>query len=164
MSRSATERPKILRLWRIRCLPFLSAVTLAFFCEGCAYRLYAPLPPSTERLRVVANNPEHYRLHIQERAIPEDKSERTPHTRVFHETDYAIPSNGLVTITIPAYRPDCGVYLFNWVKVGGGGDSTLKLWELTVLSEMRPVRVLSLNQVRDLPSDTAGYRLISVSQ
>jgi hypothetical protein len=162
---AASERAKAQPVWRLRCLCLLGAAILTFGCDACTYRLYAPLPPSEERLKILAKNPERYVLHIQERAFPEENSERSnaTRTRVFHETNYEIPSNGLVTIRIPAYRPDCGVYLFNWIKLGGSGNDALKLWEVTVLSGVQPVRVLSLEQVRDLPSDAAGFRLLRAS-
>lgn len=132
--------------------------------EACAYRLYAPVPPSEERVRLVARNPNRYVLHIEEvePTVPKSKASGAPHVHVARVANYQIPTDGQVTIRIPSYRPNCGVYLFNVIRVGGAGDDALKLWEVSILSGVRAVRVLSLKQVRDLPTDEAGYRMLKI--
>lgn len=142
----------------------LATGLLAFGCVGCTYRLYAPVAPSEERIKVVAKSLDHYVLHIEEHVPTVNSSQHNdaPRIRVAHATNYVIPSDGLVSIRVPSYRPYCGVYVFNLVKVGGGGDDALKDWEVSVLSGMRALRVLSLKQIRELPTDPAGYRLLKI--
>jgi len=146
---------------------FCLVLALAVFTASltaCTLRLYAPVPPSEEQVKVVAKNPHRYVLHIEERVSTVAKSERNdaPGIHVTHAANYEIPKNGLLSIRVPSYRPYCGVYLFNFIKVGGGGDDALKFWQVSVQSEVRPVRVLSLKQVRNLPTDSDGYHLLKI--
>ncbi len=146
---------------------FRLVLALAVFTlssTACTLRLYPPVPPSEERVKVVAKNPDRYVFHIEERVSAVAKSERNEAhgIHVTHVANYEIPKNGLVSIRVPSYRPYCGIYLFNLIKVGGGGDDALKFWEVSVQSEMRPVRLLSLKQVRNLPTDSAGYHLLKI--
>jgi hypothetical protein len=50
----------------------------------------------------------------------------------------------------------------NRIKVGGGGDDALKEWEISVLYEVRTLRTLSVKELRELPTDTGGYRLLKI--
>jgi hypothetical protein len=61
-----------------------------------------------------------------------------------------------------ADRPYCGVYVFNLIKVGGGGDDALKDWEVSVLRDLRSVRTLTLKDVGKLPMDAAGYHILKI--
>jgi hypothetical protein len=104
------------------CALVLALGVFAVSLTGCTLRLYAPVPPSEERVRVAANNPDRYVLHIEERVPNVNKSQPdAAHMDVAHVANYEIPKDGLVSIRIPSYRPYCGVYLFNLVKVGEVG-------------------------------------------
>jgi hypothetical protein len=114
---------------------------------GCAYALPAPNPPSSERVRIVATSPDAYVLHVD----------------AVRSVDYQVPTDGRVTLTIPAYRHGCSVYLFTLMKVSNGNDP-LKEWALRVSANGGDVRKLSLWQLSKLPTDPEGYRLIKVAR
>jgi hypothetical protein len=149
---------------RLRIVYLIAVGALVLSCCGCTYRLYAPNPPSQERIRIVAKYPDRYTLHVEER-VPTGRDSadgNALHTHVAHATNYQVPSDGRVTMMIPAFRPTCGVYLFNRIKVGGGGDDALKEWEISVLYEVRTLRTLSLKELKELPTDAEGYRLLKI--
>jgi len=139
MKTFATPRLKVL---------FLAVVgsALTFGLEGCTYRLPVISPPSQERIRIIAKSPDLYVVHVD----------------VDHITDYPVPADGRVIVGIPAYRPSCGVYLFNAIKVGGA-DDPLETWAITVTSGDRTLRKLSVRQVKKLTTDLDGYRLVKLS-
>jgi len=140
------------------------ALALTLSSTACTLRLYDPVPPSEEWVKVVAKNPDRYVLHIEEQVPTMNKAgETAPHVYVAHVTNYQVPSDGLVTLTVPSYRPYCGVYLFNFIKVGGGGEDALKNWEVSVLSGVAVVRTTTLRDLRNLPTDSAGNRLLKLS-
>jgi hypothetical protein len=103
-------------------------------------------PPSQERVRIIAKSPDLYVVHVD----------------VDHVTDYPVPADGRVIVGIPAYRPTCGVYLFNSIKVGGA-DDPLGTWAITVTSGGRILRKLSVRQVEKLTTDLDGYRVLKLS-
>ena len=139
MKSAATPRLKIL---------FVSVVgwALTLGLEGCTYRLPVISAPSQERVRVIAKSPDLYVVHVD----------------VDHVTDYPVPVDGRVIVGIPAYRPSCGVYLFNSMKVGGA-DDPLGTWAITVTSGGRTLRKLSVRQMKKLTTDLDGYRLLKRS-
>jgi hypothetical protein len=149
---------------RTLCMLAVTVTTIPF--AGCTYKLCVPLPPSEEQIKVIAKNPARYVLHV-ERYIPsvnERGGNDAPKTHISRAVNYEIPSSGLFTVRIPSYRPDCGVYLFKWIKVGGGRDDDLKDWEVSVLEDMKPVRTLTLKQLTKLPTDSAGNRLLKIRE
>jgi hypothetical protein len=150
------------RNFRIVYLMAAGAVVLS--CCGCAYRMYAPNPSSQEHVKIVAKFPDLYALQMEERATTVGKSadRNAFHTDAAHVANYQVPSDGRVTIGIPSFRPNCGVYLFNWIKVGGGGNDTLKTWNVSIVYGSRTLRRLSLKNVRELPTDVDGYRLLKI--
>jgi hypothetical protein len=114
---------------------------------SCAYRLYGSFPPSQERIKIIATAPQEYVLSVDTGEVTEIK----------------VPADGRVLASVPTYRPRCGVYLFNEIKVSGGG-APLKNWHVSATHAGRTVRTLSLRQVRDLPVDEAGYHLQKLSK
>jgi len=140
----------------------MAAAAVVLSCSGCAYRLYAPIPSSQERVRIVTKTPDLYVLHIAERVTTLRKPavRNALPTDVAHVANYQVPSDGRVTVRIPSFRPNCGVYLFNRIKVGGGGHDALKTWDISIAYGGRTLRRLSLKQLRDLPADSNGYRLL----
>ncbi len=114
---------------------------------SCAYRLYGSFPPSQERIKIIASAPQEYVLAVDTGEV----------------TEIQVPADGRVLAGVPAYRPRCGVYPFNEIKVGGFGDP-LKNWHISATHAGRTVRKLSLRQVRALPVDEAGYRLLKLAR
>lgn len=74
---------------------FLSAVVLAL--AGCAYRLAPFNPASQELIRIVADAPQQYAVHVNTGTVGE----------------YDVPRDGRNKVEIPYYRPSCGPYLFH---------------------------------------------------
>src|SRR5262249_19525687 len=112
---------------------------------SCAYRLPTFTPPSEDLVRIITTMPEQFTLRVNTE----------------HVHDYSVPHDGRVKVVIPAYRRACGVYLFDVVKVGGYGDP-LKTWRVSIIRNGKTMCSLSLRAVRELATDDAGYRLISV--
>ena len=122
---------------------FLSAVlTLG----GCAYRLPTIAPPSRQLVRIVANAPEQYRVQVNTGTVNE----------------YDVPHDGHIEVAIPSYRPSCGVYLFNAIKVRGYGDP-LKSWTFSVMRNGKTVRRQSLRATQKSPTDDAGYHTLKIT-
>ena len=119
---------------------------LTFGLEGCTYRLPPISPPTQERIRIVAKSPDLYVVQVY----------------VDHATDYPVPADGRVIVGIPSYRPSCGVYLFNAIKVSGAEDP-LRTWTISVTFGRKSLRKLSVKQLEKLATDTDGYHLIKFS-
>jgi hypothetical protein len=114
---------------------------------GCAYRLYRMVPSSQERIKIIASAPQDYVI-----SVDTGKAE-----------ELQVPTDGRVDISIPSYRPTCGIYLFNEIKVGGGVDRSNN-WYVSASRAGNPVRRLSLRQIRKLPVDESGYHLLQLSK
>jgi hypothetical protein len=124
----------------------LCVVGVALLClEGCAYRLYAPSPPVRELIKIVDKSPNSFIVHVG-----------------LGTTDYQVPSDGRLVVMVPGYRPSCGVYLFDWIKVGGGKYPT-DAPAITVMGKNKIVRRLSVKQITSLPIDSDGYRLLTIA-
>lgn len=93
----------------------VSLLASVLLFTSCAYRLPAASPPSQERIRIVANAPEQYGVQVNTGTV----------------TQYIVPHDGRFKIGIPSYRPSCGVYLFDAIKVGGYSDP-LASWSISV--------------------------------
>lgn len=123
---------------------FLIGTALAL--SSCAYRLPAFVPPSQELIRISANTPEQYAVQVNTGTM----------------ADYDVPHDGRLKIGVPPYRPSCGVYLFNEIKVGGYGDQ-LKSWSLSIRRNGKTVRNVSLRDMQKLPTDEAGYHIVKMA-
>ena len=121
------------------------AILAAPLLNGCAYRLPPPVPPSQDRVRIVATDPQQYVLRVE-----------TETTAVIQ-----VPADGRVTFGVPWHRNSCSVYLFNQIKVGGGYDP-LREWNVLVTHGDKVVRKLSLREVENLALDAAGYHLLDL--
>lgn len=124
----------------------LVACSCVFQIGGCAYRLPPAVPPSQERVRLIAASPNEYLLRVNTET----------------SVDLPVPADGRVTYGVPWHRESCKVYLFDEIRVGGGSDP-LRIWELAVIRNSTVVRKLSLRQVENLKSDQAGYHLLVLS-
>lgn len=140
---AATIRMRV--VWRARSYLRLVASLAVLLLSGCAYRLPPSVPPSQDRVRIVATNPEEFVLRIETETTAE----------------IPVPADGGVTFSVPWYRRSCGVYLFNQIRVGGYGDP-LQQWHVLVIHKGKVVRRLSLRQVQNLDADQAGYRVLNV--
>lgn len=114
---------------------------------GCAYRLPTIAPPSQQLVRIVANAPEQYSVQVNTGTV----------------SDYDVPHDGRIKVAIPSYRPSCGVYLFNAIKVRGYGDP-LKSWTVSVNRNGKTVRNQSLRVTQKSPTDEAGYHIMRIAQ
>ena len=114
---------------------------------GCAYRLPTIAPPSQQLVRIVAIAPEQYTVQVNTGVVKE----------------YDVPHDGRIKVGIPSYRPSCGVYLFNAIKVRGDGDP-LKGWIVSVTRNGKTVRKQSLRVTQKSPTDEAGYHIVRIGQ
>jgi hypothetical protein len=121
--------------WAVKVFLISTVLTLA----GCAYRLPTIAPPSQQLVRIVAIAPEQYSVQVKT---------GTPN-------EYDVPLDGRIKVGIPSYRPSCGVYLFNAIKVRGYGDP-LKSWTVSVTRHGKTVRKQSLRATQKSPTDEAG--------
>jgi len=114
--------------------------------QGCAYRLYAPSPPVSERIRIIGESPDRFSVRVNAGYV----------------SDYPVPKDGRITVTIPGERPSCGVYFFNMIKVGGG-NYRKQTSVITVTEGSKTVQEFSRKQLAALNTDSAGYRLLTIS-
>jgi hypothetical protein len=114
---------------------------------GCAYRLPVITPASQTPIHIVANVPEQYAVRVDTGTLK----------------DYDVPHDGRIQIGIPAYRPTCGIYLFNEIKVGGYADP-LKSWTISVTRNGKTVRKQSFRVMQKSPSDESGYHILGVER
>jgi len=122
------------------------ALGMALASMGCSYALPVATPPSAERVRVLAKSPQLLVIHVD----------------VGHVVDYPVPTDGRLTLGVPAYRRGCSVYLLNEVRVSDGTDP-LKAWTVTVSSNGKSLRALSLRQLSHLATDSEGFRLLEIT-
>jgi hypothetical protein len=111
---------------------------------GCAYRLPPFVPPTQERIRIVADAPEQYVVRVNMDTI----------------TNYNVPRDGRVAIGVPAYRT-CGVYLFGIVKVRSENEP-FPSWSISVTRGGVIVRKVSLRKLTELAMDPSGYHMLKV--
>jgi hypothetical protein len=124
-------------------VPAVSLIGSVLMFASCAYRLPAPSPPSQELIRIVANVPEQYAVQVDTGTVNE----------------YYVPHDGRIKVGIPSYRPSCGVYLFDAIKLGGYSDP-LNSWSISVNRQGKTVRKLSLRAIQKLKTDEVGYRIV----
>ena len=120
-------------------------LTLNFALVGCAYRLPASMLPSQQRLRIAAPSPEAYILR----------------SRIREARDYRVPSDGRVTLDVPAYRAACSVYLFDILRIHRGTDPFTER-TIDVVGGGKRIRQLSLKEISGLPLDSEGYHLLTI--
>lgn len=129
------------------CAVTVSLLGAVLIQAGCAYRLYAAVPPSHGLIRVVADSPEQYSVEVSTRSVKQ----------------YEVPHDGRVAIDIPSYRFPCGVYLFDAIKVGGYSDP-LKNWIVSVTRNGKTVRKQSLQAIQKSPTDEGGYHIVRIAK
>lgn len=129
------------------CAHMFSLLGAVLTQAGCAYRLYVATPPSHGLIRIVADSPEQYSVQVNTETVKQ----------------YDVPHDGRITVDIPSYRPPCGVYLFNAIKVGGDGDP-LKTWTVSITRNGKTVRKQSLRATQKSPKDEAGYHVVKIAK
>lgn len=129
------------------CAVKVSLISAVLTLTGCAYRLPVVAPPSQQLIRIVSNAPEQYAVQVNTGAV----------------TEYDVPHDGRIKIGIPSYRPSCGVYLFNAIKVRGYGDP-LNGWIVSITRNGKIVRKQSLRVTQKSPTDEAGYHMVRIGQ
>lgn len=77
--------------------------------------------------------------------------------------EYDVPHDGRIRIAIPSYRPSCGVYLFDKIKVGEYRDP-LNGWIVSITRNGKTVRKQSLQVTQKSPTDEAGYHIVRVAK
>jgi hypothetical protein len=133
---------------RLRLAAALAWLALASVgLPGCAYRMPAAAAPSLPRLRLAAQSPRQYVVRLETGGIK----------------DYPVPADGRVTLEVPGARPRCQVYLFNWIRVGGGADPS-KLWRIEVLAGGKSVRTLPLDELLRLPMDPSQDHVLRLAE
>lgn len=132
------------RLRLVAALAWLGCVSVGV--SGCAYRMPAASAPSLPGLRLAAQSPQRYVVRLETGGIK----------------DYPVPPDGRVTLEVPVYRRRCQVYLFNWIRVGGGTDP-LKLWRIEVVAGGKTVRALPLEKVLRLPMDPSQNHVLRLA-
>lgn len=129
------------------CAVTVSLIGAALTLAGCAYRLPVATPPSHRLIRIVADSPEQYSVQVNTGSVKQ----------------YDVPPDGRIKIEIPSYRPTCGVYLFDAIKVGGYSDP-LKSWTVSITRNGKTVRKQSLRGTQKSPTDEAGYHLVKIAK
>jgi hypothetical protein len=132
--------------WRI-CAIAVSLMGAVLPLASCAYRLPAAAPASQELIHIVANAPEQYAVQVNTGTVRE----------------YDVPQDGRIKVGIPSYRPSCGVFLFNAIKVKGYGDP-LNNWIVSVSRNGKIVYKQSLRVTQKSPTDEAGYHIVRIAQ
>src|SRR5262249_25039087 len=119
-------------------LPLL--VALALLESDCAYRLPPHIPPSRQRLRILAPVPTDYTVRVTDGA------------------DYRPSPDGRVVVEIPAQRASCGVYLFDVIKIRG---SKLPV-EVAIIKQGKKVRTVQMADLHKLARDEEGYSVVKM--
>lgn len=113
----------------------------ALLC-GCVYALRPSNQPSQERIRVQTATTQRYSIRVADRI------------------DYPIPPNGRVIVDIPQLERGCATYLFGVAKVSDSSPEEVAV--IVLKKDGRTIRKLSLNDLKKLPIDSQGYRLVKV--
>jgi hypothetical protein len=127
------------------CALAVSLIGAVLALAGCAYRLPPVTPASQELIHIVANAPEQYAVEVNTGTVRE----------------YDVPNDGRIKIGIPPYRLNCGVYLFDAIKVGGYGDP-LNNWIVSITRNGKTIHKQSLRVTRKSPTDEAGYHIVKI--
>jgi hypothetical protein len=129
------------------CAVTVSLIGAVLPLAGCAYRLPTISPASQELIHIAANAPEQYAVEVNTGTVRE----------------YDVPHDGRIKVGIPSYRPSCGVFLFNAIKVKGYGDP-LNDWIVSITLNGKTVHKQSLRVTQKSPTDEAGYHIVRIAQ
>jgi hypothetical protein len=122
----------------------LFSTLLVVAVNGCALALYRGSPPSVERLRIQATQPDELWLQVDASG----------------GRDYEVPQDGKVTVSFPEVPETCQSLLFGVLplepKPGPARLLVRRGWWTTV-------RQLNWYALQELPVDQEGYRVIEVA-
>lgn len=120
-------------------------LSLLVLAPGCVYVRPGAVPPRQLRIRLLATGPAAFNLRLNSG----------------ESSQYAVPSDGRVTLQIPGYGVSCKRYLFGGIPMGGG-SGPLHAWSVTILRGSGFVRTISIEKLEQLPVDADGFRLITL--
>jgi len=124
-------------------LAFLLSLSILFaFVAGCVHALHPYNQPSQQKLRLQSLGPQEYTIRVADKA------------------DYSVPADGRVVVEVPQLDRGCATYLFGVLKVND--SSPYDVPAIQVKKHDRAIRKLSLNDLKKLPTDTEGYRVVKV--
>lgn len=119
------------------------ALLIALFCRGCAFALYGGSPHTVERLRILDDRPDRYRLEV--------KAPGGSH--------YAVPADGRVIVDFPEAPKRCQQLLFGILPLNRKpGPPSL----LVRKGFWSTVHRFDFYEIQTLPRDKEGYRLIAL--
>jgi hypothetical protein len=116
-------------------------LVLSATSTGCVYRHNPPIPPSNQRLRIIAKSPERYTIRV-----------------LSHE--YAASADGNVDFKWAA-STGCSVYLFNQIPIHRLPPAT-KQKNISIMLGQSVVRQLSIEEIARLPKGGDGVPELGV--
>lgn len=120
-------------------------VSLLAMCAALAGCVHTDGPynqPSQEKLRLESKVPQAYAVQVADRA------------------EVPVGADGRVVVEIPRLQRRHGTYLFGVAKVSESSPEDMA--GIALKKEGRTVRKLSLNDLKGLPTDGDGYKLLKV--
>jgi hypothetical protein len=130
----------------IKLMLIVSDAYMALLLTSCAYRLKPIALQPPYQLRILAESPQAYTIHLQ-----------AP-----RPIDYIIPPDGRLTLQVPPTRGACDVYLLG-IRVSRGADG-FDAKTVNLIAAGVTARVLSFKQMFKLPLDADGYHLLTVGK
>ena len=124
-------------------LLFVAVLPLAFLLSGCAAALMSGSQPTDVKLALRTPHPER---HVARVALEPP-------------VDYPVASDGRVEFKVPSFQHG-DTYYFLGIKLRDGSAERLRVVEVRRGSHV--VRRLSLDEIANLPTNAAGYRVVTV--
>jgi hypothetical protein len=110
--------------------------------SGCVYADGPYNEPSQERLKLESRSPQAYTV------------------QVANKVDIPVSADGRIILNVPRFQRAHKTYLFGVAKVRDSSPEDTPA--ISLKKEGRTVRKFSLNDLKKLPMDSDGYRLIRV--
>jgi hypothetical protein len=76
-----------------------------------------------------------------------------------HSAEFPVASDGRVTIDVPSLPRECGLYLFDFIKI----DDGIELFDtkaIQLVDGSKIAQKLSLHEIAKLRLDTSGYHIL----
>ena len=113
---------------------------------SCGYGLRTYNPSSTQKLKIVARDPDHFCLRI---VMDEERMK-----------DYQTDKDGKVVFEFPTLPRFCDVYLLDLVKIKDADPYKRKV--IQIIKQGSVVKVLSFSQLTSLDKDGDGYFILKI--
>ena len=131
--------------------PFVGLLGTTLFglviATSCAYRLPPPNLPSQQRLVIATEHPERYAVKVV----------------AYKESEFAVQTDGRVTIAVPRLPKACSIYLFDRIRIKGAVNpyttKAIRLVDRNIVA-----RAISLSEIDRLPTDESGFHILKVSE